>query len=152
MQELEDDWGKSEDGYIVIDSTGVILWNNAPVCRYFGYGCKELLNENVRVLMPEPYAQEHDQFLRRYSQTGIKNIIGTERTVPVVKKDGTRSTVTLAVKSRISPFGDRTQLFIGHMRFGQLDPAMVALSKVWDALGLYEEAWGAAGRASGGFG
>ena len=50
----------------MIDKTGVILWVNDAMCNHFGYSEDELLQENIRICMPQPYAGQHDHFLKRY--------------------------------------------------------------------------------------
>jgi two-component system sensor kinase FixL len=94
------------DGIVVIDAHGRIESFNRSAERLFGYSAAEVLGQNVSVLMPAPYAQEHDQYVRRYLTTGTAKIIGIGREVTGLKKDGTTFPVHLSV-GEMSIAGDR---------------------------------------------
>lgn len=101
------------DGIITIDESGTIETVNPAVVRIFGYERSELIGENVRMLMPEPYHGEHDGYLRRYLETGERRIIGTGREVEGRRKDGTCFPIELSV-SEVHAGGRR--LFTGIVR------------------------------------
>ncbi len=101
------------DGIITIDEQGCIQSANKAAERIFGYPESEIIGKNVSVLMPPPYGAKHDDYLRRYLQTGEKRIIGIGREVSGRRKDGTVFPVDLAV-GEIHVRGRR--LFTGVLR------------------------------------
>ena len=101
------------DGIITIDESGIIESVNAATQRIFGYRAEELVGQNVKLLMPEPYRREHDGHLARYMDTGEARIIGIGREAEGLRKDGKRFPIELAV-SEIQIGGKR--LFTGMVR------------------------------------
>lgn len=85
------------DGIITIDESGRIATANPAAQRIFQYERDEMLGRNVKMLMPQPYADEHDGYLLRYLTTGEKRIIGIGREVTGLRKDGTVFPMELAV-------------------------------------------------------
>ena len=45
---------------------------NAATERMFGYTAAEMIGQNVKMLMPSPYHEEHDGYLDRYAEDGRK--------------------------------------------------------------------------------
>jgi PAS domain S-box-containing protein len=95
---------------ITIDASGVIQTVNPATERLFGYEAEELLGQNIRVLMPSPYREEHDAYLANYIKTGRKKIIGIGREVKGQRKDGTLFPVDLAVSEFVA---DGVKYFAG---------------------------------------
>ena len=85
------------DATIVIDLKGTIISFNAAAVRQFGYLEDEVVGQNVRMLMPEPYHHEHDGYMQRYLATGERRIIGVDRVVVGSRKDGSTFPMKLAV-------------------------------------------------------
>lgn len=100
------------DAIIIIDNRGLIDSVNRGTERMFGYTQDELLGRNVSLLMPEPFASEHDGYIQRYLQTGNARIIGIGRTVQARRKDGSLFPADLAV----SAFDDGRPYFTGVLR------------------------------------
>lgn len=58
------------DGIITIDERGTVETLNPAAERMFGYAASELTRQNIRMLMPSSYAEEHDGHLASYLKTG----------------------------------------------------------------------------------
>jgi PAS domain S-box-containing protein len=78
----------SRDSIITIDGYGQVLNVNQAVTTVFGYGKDEMLRENIKMLMPSEIALNHDGYLARYRETGIKNVIDNTRQVQGQRKNG----------------------------------------------------------------
>ncbi len=85
------------DGVILIDHGGIIQLYNQACQKLFGYTPEEVLGQNVKMLMPTPYREEHDGYVRNYRETGVKRIIGIGREVLGRRKDGSEFPFELAV-------------------------------------------------------
>lgn len=76
------------DGLIVIDTNGIIHYVNPACIKLFGYPREELIGRNVKMLMPSPFQEEHDGYLARHRETGVRRIIGIGRELQGLKADG----------------------------------------------------------------
>ena len=101
------------DGIITIDEKGYIITANPATEVIFGYASNELLGKNVRMLMPSPYFEEHDQYLRNYHKTGTRKIIGIGREVEGLRKNGEVFPLDLAVSETLTEDG---RIFTGMVR------------------------------------
>jgi PAS domain S-box-containing protein len=52
---------------------GEIIQANTGAVRLFGFSRAELLGQNIRRIVPPPYAASHDQYLLRYIEHGSSN-------------------------------------------------------------------------------
>ncbi len=101
------------DAIICINSRGIIDLFNHAAEKMFGYSANEVIGKNINMLMPEPYASEHDSYLESYEKTGQKKIIGIGREVIALRKNGETFPIELAVSETI--LGDR-KLYTGIIR------------------------------------
>src|SRR5262245_18043757 len=85
------------DGIITIDERGIVESFNPAAERLFGYTADEIIGQNVHMLMPSPYREEHDSYLARYLQTGDPHIIGIGREVRARCRDGSTFPIALAI-------------------------------------------------------
>lgn len=101
------------DSIITIDQHGIITSANRATLKIFGYKTEELLGNNVKMLMPNPYRDNHDSYLRNYQKTKIRRIIGIGREVEGQKKDGTQFPMELVV-SEVKHQGE--PIYVGMVR------------------------------------
>lgn len=85
------------DGIISINERGLVESMNTAAVKLFGYEPKEVLGKNIKLLMPSPYKDEHDNYIKNYIATGVKKIIGIGREVIGSRKDGSTFPLELAV-------------------------------------------------------
>ncbi len=85
------------DGIMVIDEKGSVRIYNKACERLFGYEAAEVIGHSIKMLMPAPYHDEHDGYLKHYVSTGEKHIIGIGREVQGRRKDGSVFPMNLSV-------------------------------------------------------
>ncbi len=103
------------DAVITIDLNGIIQFASDSAVNFFGYTPEEMVGENIKIIMPEPYRSEHDDYLERYRETGESWILNTTREFQAVRKSGARFWIELSV-SRIDMPGQAEPLICGTIR------------------------------------
>lgn len=98
------------DAIMVINARGILQAANRSAEGLFGFSSDEMLGKNISMLMPAPYAQEHDGYLNNYSASGERKIIGIGREVTGQRKDGSCFPMHLSIGEFRQ---DDHQLFVG---------------------------------------
>lgn len=101
------------DAMIVIDELGCILSFSAAAENLFGYSEAEVVGKNVKMLMPNPDRDRHDQYLLNYRSTGKRKIIGIGRVTTALHRDGNTFPIELSVGE--AWIGER-RIFTGFIR------------------------------------
>jgi two-component system sensor kinase FixL len=101
------------DAMIVIDERGSIQSFSAAAEQQFGWRSSEVIGRNVNCLMPNPYRDGHDGYLKRYLTTGERRIIGIGRVVVGERRDGSTFPMEISVGEARS--GER-RFFTGFVR------------------------------------
>lgn len=95
---------------ILIDARGRILMFNLACEKLFQYRASEVIGQNVKMLMPLPYREEHDRYVDNFNRTGERKIIGIGREVLGQRKDGTTFPMDLSVGEAKQ---DEGSIFVG---------------------------------------
>ena len=95
----------ARDGIIGTDASGTVTLFNRSAQQIFGYAAPEVLGQNVRILMPTPYHEEHDRYLRDYHETGVRKAIGLVRNLEGKRKSGEIIPIEISVSE--AHIGDR---------------------------------------------
>lgn len=70
------------------DELGKIVQTNNFIKESVGYQRRQLIGQNVSILMPKIFSDHHNNVLSRYLQTSNERMNGKERIVPVLCEDG----------------------------------------------------------------
>jgi PAS domain S-box-containing protein len=97
LAKLEAILATAVNAIVTIDAAGIIESVNPSATALFGYTPGEMIGNNVRMLMPEPYAREHDGYIDAFNRTGARKIIGIGREVAGRRRDGSTFPIHLAV-------------------------------------------------------
>lgn len=95
---------------VTITTRGIIESCNATTEKFFGYRKDEMIGNNVKMLMPESRAVQHDSYLKNYQQTSHAKMIGLGREVVAKRKDGSEFPIHLSVSELQL---DETMLYLG---------------------------------------
>ena len=97
-------------GVILIDARGCVLMFNPACEKLFEYSADEVIGQNVKMLMPASYREDHDRYLDNFHRTGVRKIIGIGREVQGQRKDGSTFPIDLAVGEAKQ---DGASIFVG---------------------------------------
>ncbi|UCF91591.1 MAG: PAS domain S-box protein [Desulfobacterales bacterium] len=101
------------DGMIIINENCTVETFNPAAERIFNYASEEVLGQNLKMLMPEPYRSHHDRYVADYLRTGQSKIMGLGRELSGRRKNGEIFPLNIAV-SEMWVGGQRK--FIGILR------------------------------------
>ena len=85
------------EGVLSIDGQGNLASVSDTCAQIFGYQPGELLGQNVKMLMPEPFRSGHDSYVRNYLTTKRAKILGLGRDTLGRKKSGEIFPIHLSV-------------------------------------------------------
>ncbi|GIL45019.1 hypothetical protein Vafri_2438, partial [Volvox africanus] len=71
----------------IINANGIIQMANKNACSLLGYGKGELDGKNINVIMPPPFSQRHNKYVRQYAHTGRETVLNTVVSLPALHKD-----------------------------------------------------------------
>lgn len=85
------------DGFISINSKGIISSFNPAAEKIFGFKEKAVIGKNISMLMPESEAIHHNANLARYQEKNVQHVIGISRDIEGQRKNGTRFPLEIAL-------------------------------------------------------
>jgi len=98
------------DALIIINEKGIIESFSPSATKMFLYTKEQIAGLNISKLMPSPHRENHDNYIRRYIDTGDAKIIGNEREVEAVRSDGSIFPARLVI-SEVNT--ETKRLFVG---------------------------------------
>ncbi|MDW8205105.1 MAG: PAS domain S-box protein [Cytophagales bacterium] len=85
------------DAVITIDKHGIINFFNEAAEKLWGYQRSEVIGKNVKILMFEEHASQHDRYIQNYETTRQRKVIGIGREVEARRKDGSKVPILLTL-------------------------------------------------------
>lgn len=85
------------DGIITINTQGLIESFNPAAESIFGYKTEEVIGKNISMLMFGKHQIRHDDYLKRYLQTGNAKVIGLGRELEARRRNGSTFPLELSV-------------------------------------------------------
>ena len=76
------------DGILTIDEHGLITSFNPGAERIFGHGAGDVIGRNIKMLMPDEFARDHDDHIARFRGAGASSGIGVRQNLLGLRKDG----------------------------------------------------------------
>ncbi len=112
-QSFDLDISAFNDAVIIADSAAIILDCNSHVETLFNWPKTALIGKPVTILMPPSISKYHDDYVQRYHETGVKNLIGVPRKIQAITKSGESIPVLISLGESKSADG---KIFIATFR------------------------------------
>jgi PAS domain S-box-containing protein len=84
------------DAIITINEDQVIIGYNEGAENMFGYSRVEALGEDLKILIPPPYKEEHLGYVRRYVATREARVIGRHVRLKAQRRDGSEFPMSIS--------------------------------------------------------
>jgi PAS domain S-box-containing protein len=137
QQELQQILDSMIDAVIGIDEIGTIESFNKTAENLFGYDTNDIVGKNIKLLMPQHYAKQHDNYLQNYYKSDKALTIGISRDVEGKHKNNSTFPIRLSI-SELPKDTDGTRHFIGtchDLTKQNLQEEQLRRSQKMDALG-----------------
>ena len=85
------------DAVVSIDQENNVTFMNQAAEVLWGYERKDVLGQNVKMLVPAEIRGQHDDLVNANRHTGIDKIVGTSREVEVIRRDGSAVWTSLSL-------------------------------------------------------
>jgi len=113
--------------FVTTTTKGVITFVNEAAVRTLAYGsAEELVGQNIKTIVGGCHAQHHDGYMAKFMETREKHIIGSQREVPVRRKDGSEFPGQLGIQF-IENNGGAEPFFVAFIRDVSLEKRQIAL-------------------------
>ena len=101
---VEQTLAQAIDAVVMIDENNDISFANDASVKMWGYSRDEMIGQNVKMLVPAEIRDQHDDLVNKNRKTLTDKIVGGSRDLELVRRDGSKAWVSLAL-SRIETGG-----------------------------------------------
>ena len=98
-QKLEINTGvinSATDALVTITEDHLIVGFNQEAERMFGYSREEALGQDLKLIVPPPFKEIHGDFVRRYLATREAHVLGRQRRLSALRRDGQEFTLSIS--------------------------------------------------------
>eukprot|EP00796_Vickermania_ingenoplastis_P012583 gene12583-8622_t len=125
-----------DDAIIHMDCNGTVLQANPACTRIFGWEEQELVRQNVSILMPKHIARYHNDYIKRYMETGVRKRIDNLTYVEGVHRDGSAIRLGLFIKEISPPYPSELTQFVGYLRDRTTERELESAASVADVISV----------------
>uniref|UniRef100_A0A0A9ZJ31 Sensor protein fixL n=1 Tax=Lygus hesperus TaxID=30085 RepID=A0A0A9ZJ31_LYGHE len=122
---------------MAIDTLGTILRFNKAAESCFGRAAIDVIDQNVKILMPEEIAARHDTHLATYLRTKQKHVLVNLTRQRAVRKNGEEFPIEMIVRELVN---DNVSTYLGFIRDlssdSHLDEAMLLKDIFMESTGV----------------
>jgi PAS domain S-box-containing protein len=84
------------DGIVTINENHVIVGYNLGAEKIFGYTREEALGQDLKIIIPPPYKEQHRNFVRRFIATRDAHVIGQHVQLTAQRRDGSEFPISIS--------------------------------------------------------
>ena len=85
------------DSLVMVDHEGIIVRFSPGAQQQFGWDVEEVVGQNISMLMPSPYREQHPDFFKRQIDTRASSVLGRPRLLSGLHKDGSTFPIEVSV-------------------------------------------------------
>ncbi|MFC4699647.1 PAS domain S-box protein [Glaciecola siphonariae] len=85
------------DAVVSIDENNCVIFYNNAAENLWGYTREEVMNQNVKMLVPSMHRSQHDGYVNKNRETNVDVIVGISRDVEVETKHGQKVWCNLSI-------------------------------------------------------
>jgi two-component system sensor kinase FixL len=84
------------DAIVTINEDHVIIGYNRGAEKIFGYSREEALGQDLKIIIPTPYKEQHRNFVRRFIATRSPHVIGKHVQLTAQRRDGSEFPMSIS--------------------------------------------------------
>ncbi len=85
------------DAVVTIDHENKVTFMNKAAEELWGYERDEIIGQNVKLLVPQQFRVDHDDYVNNNRKTKQDKIVGTSRELELIRKDGSQVWVAFSL-------------------------------------------------------
>lgn len=101
------------DAIITMDTKGIIQSFNPSAEKIFQYDKNQVIGNNIKMLIPQEFSLTHDQDIKNHKPLSVPKVIGIQRELMGMKKDGTQFPIEVTLNTIVT---DGKTVFTGVLR------------------------------------